>query len=111
MKGLSQRLQENKEIGLLALDNKSDEEIAKQFKTTPYFITTVRRSLGILRSRVLKPITGGQWRSVSFAGGYHYAKFPLNKMEISDLGYDPEKKLKITGKIVGKTLVLRFRQE
>jgi len=108
---LEEILQRNKEVAMKALKGKTDEEIAREMDIeSPFLVTTIRRSLGI-RSKRAVDITEKS-KMVSGTGTpllYKYVHFRLPRELIEEANLDVESPMEFSGKVVGKTLVLSFK--
>jgi len=111
MTNISQRLSEIKQIYELALEGRSDEEIAQLIGMTPSNVTITRRLVGISRVRGLD-ITK-ETKLASTQNGQLYLTFTIKREHLSDLGINPERVIAgdiygFSGKIKDNKLIMTF---
>jgi hypothetical protein len=105
--GLEEQLSKIKQIGLLALEQKSDEDIAKEIKMPVAKVQAIRTSLGIYR-HFTKDIFAGYERKIIFPQtSLPTIQFTLPKYICEQMGIKSSKagKYVFTGKLISKNKI------
>lgn len=99
---IEQKLLDIKEIGKLALEGKSDAEIAKTVGMKPYIIPSIRSALG-LRGGKRRDIFNSEPKAIyeTVNGGFQ-VEFSIPRHLVEELGIEKGVRWAITGKITSK---------